>query len=126
MQNQNQTPNKSSKIEKLTNKFIFIMLFLEILMAATCTFGITIWQLFEGILFFKKTGSTFKNWYLLYYYPHNDFTILDLLFSSFKGLLTYIILFNNIIPISLYVTMEVASIVIINHYRVYSSNIYIL
>jgi hypothetical protein len=60
MQNQNQTPNKSSKIEKLTNKFIFIMLFLEILMAATCTFGITIWQLFEGILFLKKQEVLLK------------------------------------------------------------------
>jgi hypothetical protein len=48
MQNQNQPPHKKSKIEKMTNRYIFLMLFLEILMALICTFGITLWQLIYG------------------------------------------------------------------------------
>lgn len=77
------------------------MFLIEIILAFTCTIGLTLWN----ILTSKNT------WYLM----SNNFSQFgekfDYSWDAIKGFFTFIILFNNLIPISLYVSMETAKFI---------------
>lgn len=56
-----------------------------------------------------------KHWYLaglgMYFPVHDGASFGKLLFEGFKAFITFAILFNNLVPISLYVSLEVAKLI---------------
>eukprot|EP00817_Percolomonadidae_sp_ATCC50343_P006674 CAMPEP_0117423110 /NCGR_PEP_ID=MMETSP0758-20121206/3812_1 /TAXON_ID=63605 /ORGANISM="Percolomonas cosmopolitus, Strain AE-1 (ATCC 50343)" /LENGTH=1403 /DNA_ID=CAMNT_0005206127 /DNA_START=14 /DNA_END=4225 /DNA_ORIENTATION=+ len=99
MMNQKQTPKKQSKVERMTNKLIYIIFVLLILLSLMCAIGTMITVSLQAP----------KLWYIkefqdaLYWY--------DILYQGFAGFWTFLILFNNLVPISLYVSVEMAKFV---------------
>uniref|UniRef100_A0A8B9NBV6 Phospholipid-transporting ATPase n=1 Tax=Accipiter nisus TaxID=211598 RepID=A0A8B9NBV6_9AVES len=90
MQNSTSPPLKMSNVERITNIQILILFCILIAMSLICSIGSAIWNR-------RHTG---KDWYL------------DLNSSNFGlNFLTFIILFNNLIPISLLVTLEVVKFI---------------
>uniref|UniRef100_A0A8C5P2T5 Phospholipid-transporting ATPase n=1 Tax=Jaculus jaculus TaxID=51337 RepID=A0A8C5P2T5_JACJA len=89
MQNSTSPPLKLSNVERITNVQILILFCILIAMSLVCSVGSAIWNR-------RHSG---KDWYLnLHYGGANNFGL---------NFLTFIILFNNLIPISLLVTLEV-------------------
>uniref|UniRef100_A0A2K5F5C0 Phospholipid-transporting ATPase n=1 Tax=Aotus nancymaae TaxID=37293 RepID=A0A2K5F5C0_AOTNA len=89
MQNSTSPPLKLSNVERITNVQILILFGILIAMSLVCSVGSAIWNR-------RHSG---KDWYLnLNYGGANNFGL---------NFLTFIILFNNLIPISLLVTLEV-------------------
>uniref|UniRef100_A0A8C3TX47 Phospholipid-transporting ATPase n=1 Tax=Catharus ustulatus TaxID=91951 RepID=A0A8C3TX47_CATUS len=90
MQNSTSPPLKMSNVERITNIQILILFCILIAMSLICSIGSAIWNR-------RHTG---RDWYL------------DLNSSNFGlNFLTFIILFNNLIPISLLVTLEVVKFI---------------
>ena len=88
MRNSTKAPLKRSSVDKTTNMMIAMLFGLLVVMCVICTVGNELWT---------RTHTT-SDWYLgLELIRHN------LVFN----MLTFIILFNNLIPISLQVTLEV-------------------
>lgn len=89
MQNSTSPPLKLSNVERITNMQILILFGILIAMSLVCSVGSAIWNR-------RHSG---KDWYLhLHYGGASNFGL---------NFLTFIILFNNLIPISLLVTLEV-------------------
>ncbi|XP_022914487.2 probable phospholipid-transporting ATPase IA [Onthophagus taurus] len=88
MKNSMKAPLKRSSIDKLTNYQILLLFLILLIMCTVCTIGSTIWT----------------NWHLDYdwYIGLNDIS-----HNIAFNFLTFIILFNNLVPISLQVTLEV-------------------
>ena len=93
MRNQQATPLKRSNIEVLSNRFILSLFVLEIALAFVCALGSTVW------LKHKRAAA----WYL---------QLAGANLGSRFGLnfITFIILYNNLIPISLYVSVEIVRV----------------
>ncbi|XP_059503414.1 probable phospholipid-transporting ATPase IA isoform X1 [Stegostoma tigrinum] len=93
MQNTTQAPLKLSNVERITNLQILLLFGVLLFMSLVCAIGSTIWT----------SRHAAGDWYL------------DLSGSgvAYFGLnfLTFIILFNNLIPISLLVTLEVVKFI---------------
>ncbi|NXW08850.1 AT8A1 ATPase, partial [Fregetta grallaria] len=88
MQNSTSPPLKMSNVERITNIQILILFCILIAMSLICSIGSAIWNR-------RHTG---RDWYLdLNYGGASNFGL---------NFLTFIILFNNLIPISLLVTLE--------------------
>eukprot|EP00818_Percolomonas_sp_WS_P008373 CAMPEP_0117442084 /NCGR_PEP_ID=MMETSP0759-20121206/3968_1 /TAXON_ID=63605 /ORGANISM="Percolomonas cosmopolitus, Strain WS" /LENGTH=1496 /DNA_ID=CAMNT_0005233959 /DNA_START=369 /DNA_END=4859 /DNA_ORIENTATION=- len=103
LMNQNPTPHKASKVEKLTNKFIVVIFGLLTLLCLVCACGTMI---------NTATNST-KQWYINGTVPtqqelNNGLSAGSVFWTGFSGFFTFVILFNNLVPISLYVSMEMA------------------
>lgn len=47
MKNQSRTPHKASRVERLTNRFIFMIFMLEIIVCLISTIGIMMWIVCE-------------------------------------------------------------------------------
>ncbi|KAL0484641.1 phospholipid-transporting ATPase, partial [Acrasis kona] len=94
MKNTNKTPHKASQVEKMTNKLIFIILAFQIVLCLCCMIG--------AVVFAQKNAKS------MWYYPSPDPSTKDLALLGFTSFWTYLILFNNLIPISLYVSLECA------------------
>uniref|UniRef100_A0A8B9RZF4 Phospholipid-transporting ATPase n=1 Tax=Accipiter nisus TaxID=211598 RepID=A0A8B9RZF4_9AVES len=93
MQNSTSPPLKMSNVERITNIQILILFCILIAMSLICSIGSAIWNR-------RHTG---KDWYLdLNYGGASNFGL---------NFLTFIILFNNLIPISLLVTLEVVKFI---------------
>eukprot|EP01059_Diplonema_ambulator_P005982 TRINITY_DN1575_c0_g1_i1.p1 TRINITY_DN1575_c0_g1~~TRINITY_DN1575_c0_g1_i1.p1 ORF type:complete len:1309 (+),score=410.70 TRINITY_DN1575_c0_g1_i1:252-4178(+) len=94
MKNQKESEMKTSQLERSTNHQIFRIFAAQIMFCLVCAVGLGI------------ATSGFKNhWYLE---PSN----LDTPFvAGFVGFWTFVILFNNLIPISLYVSMEAVKLI---------------
>ncbi|XP_068123081.1 phospholipid-transporting ATPase IB isoform X6 [Hyperolius riggenbachi] len=89
MQNATKAPLKRSNVEKVTNVQILVLFGILLVMALVSSVGAWLWN--------KKYWET--NWYL----DSNE-----AISNNFGyNLLTFIILYNNLIPISLLVTLEV-------------------
>ncbi|XP_029444476.1 phospholipid-transporting ATPase IA isoform X2 [Rhinatrema bivittatum] len=89
MQNSTRPPLKLSNVEHITNIQILILFCILLAVSLVCSIGSFIWN--------KKHEQ--GDWYLsLNYAGANNFGL---------NFLTFIILFNNLIPISLLVTLEV-------------------
>ncbi|KAL0490667.1 phospholipid-transporting ATPase [Acrasis kona] len=87
--NSGDAPHKVSKVERVTNYGILGLFALELFVTLCCAIGIGMWQ--------SRHSSM---WYLYHEFSTSS-TIVTL-----QGLVTFFILFNNFIPISLYVSME--------------------
>ncbi|EGC31992.1 hypothetical protein DICPUDRAFT_49853 [Dictyostelium purpureum] len=92
MRNSNTTPLKRSQIEKSTNHYIIFIFFLQMLLCTACAIANGSW-----------TASNRKAFYL-------SFTRSNAVEGG-MSFLTFLILFNNVIPISLYVTMEIVKLI---------------
>ncbi|CAL1539990.1 unnamed protein product [Lymnaea stagnalis] len=93
MLNSTTTPLKRSNVEKMTNKQILLLFVMLVLLSLVCSVANHIWVL-------KNEDA---HWYLFYK---------DLVRTNFGyNLLTFIILYNNLIPISLQVTLEMVKFV---------------
>ncbi|RMC14146.1 hypothetical protein DUI87_09236 [Hirundo rustica rustica] len=93
MQNSTSPPLKMSNVERITNIQILILFCILIAMSLICSIGSAIWNR-------RHTG---RDWYLdLKYGGASNFGL---------NFLTFIILFNNLIPISLLVTLEVVKFI---------------
>uniref|UniRef100_A0A8C6JFH4 Phospholipid-transporting ATPase n=1 Tax=Melopsittacus undulatus TaxID=13146 RepID=A0A8C6JFH4_MELUD len=93
MQNSTSPPLKMSNVERITNIQILILFCILIAMSLICSIGSAIWNQ-------RHTG---RDWYLdLNYGGASNFGL---------NFLTFIILFNNLIPISLLVTLEVVKFI---------------
>ncbi|XP_067844412.1 phospholipid-transporting ATPase IA [Heptranchias perlo] len=93
MQNTTQAPLKLSNVEQITNVQILLLFGVLLFMSLVCAIGSTIWtsRHSTGVWYLSFSGSG----------------------ASYFGLnfLTFIILFNNLIPISLLVTLEVVKFI---------------
>nr|XP_033802256.1 phospholipid-transporting ATPase IA isoform X4 [Geotrypetes seraphini] len=93
MQNSTRPPLKLSNVERITNIQILILFCILLAISLVCSVGSFIWN--------KKHEQ--GDWYLsLNYGGANNFGL---------NFLTFIILFNNLIPISLLVTLEVVKFI---------------
>ncbi|OXB63580.1 hypothetical protein ASZ78_014205 [Callipepla squamata] len=93
MQNSTSPPLKMSNVERITNIQILILFCILIAMSLICSIGSAIWN----------RRHTERDWYLdLNYGGASNFGL---------NFLTFIILFNNLIPISLLVTLEVVKFI---------------
>ncbi|XP_040278383.1 phospholipid-transporting ATPase IB [Bufo bufo] len=89
MQNSTKAPLKRSNVEKVTNVQILVLFCILLVMALVSSVGALLWN--------RKYEET--NWYL---------GTNEAISNNFGyNLLTFIILYNNLIPISLLVTLEV-------------------
>lgn len=93
MRNQRAAPHKQSRLELAVNKTVLALFVAEVLLAAVCTAGSVVWR--------RKHGS----WYLG---GAGGASVEGL---GLRNLLTFVILFNNLIPISLYITLELCRVV---------------
>nr|KAF6451701.1 ATPase phospholipid transporting 8A2 [Molossus molossus] len=89
MQNSTKAPLKRSNVEKVTNVQILVLFGILLVMALVSSAGALYWNGSQG-------G---KNWYIKKLETSSD--------NFGYNLLTFIILYNNLIPISLLVTLEV-------------------
>uniref|UniRef100_A0A2K6GCR0 Phospholipid-transporting ATPase IB n=1 Tax=Propithecus coquereli TaxID=379532 RepID=A0A2K6GCR0_PROCO len=89
MQNSTKAPLKRSNVEKVTNVQILVLFGILLVMALVSSVGALYWNGSQG-------G---KNWYIKKMNTTSD--------NFGYNLLTFIILYNNLIPISLLVTLEV-------------------
>ncbi|XP_038647232.1 phospholipid-transporting ATPase IA isoform X2 [Scyliorhinus canicula] len=89
MQNTTRAPLKLSNVEQITNLQILLLFGLLLFISLVCAIGSTIWtsRHAKGDWYLNDSGSGASNFGL--------------------NFLTFIILFNNLIPISLLVTLEV-------------------
>lgn len=91
LQNATETPIKRTKVERTVNRQILFLFLLLITISLSCSIGYLVRQL----------NGSFERYILFESYNLND------ALSVFcQNILTYIILFNNLIPLSLMVTME--------------------
>ena len=88
MMNAKKPPHKSSRVERLVNKLLLSVLCLQVVMVTICAVGLYL-NTSSKIFYLAQTGTS------------QNRTVDTLL-----GLLTFFILFNNLIPISLYVSLE--------------------
>ncbi|EMP36403.1 Putative phospholipid-transporting ATPase IB [Chelonia mydas] len=89
MQNSTKAPLKRSNVEKVTNMQILVLFCILLVMALVSSVGALLWNRTHGEVI----------WYL----GSNE----ELYVNFGYNLLTFIILYNNLIPISLLVTLEV-------------------
>ena len=94
MKNQKESELKTSQLERNTNRQIFRIFFLELIICAVLAFAL-------GVL----TSDFNDHWYLA---PDD---LLSPLWTGLNGFFTFIILLNNLVPISLYVTIEVVKMI---------------
>jgi phospholipid-transporting ATPase len=95
MKNSAAKASKMSRIDHITNRQILFVFVLLLVACCACTMGIAVIQ---------ATGD--KIWYL----PSQGAD--PVVVVVFGGFATFLILFNNLIPISLYVTMETVKLVL--------------
>ena len=96
MRNSSAKASKLSRIDHVTNKQVLIMFVIEVLLSIGCTAGAI-----------AAISSDDGRWYL----PKGvDSTSNSKIVQILTSLGTFVILFNNLIPISLYVTMEMVKL----------------
>ncbi|GAA6022484.1 hypothetical protein JCM10207_008529, partial [Rhodosporidiobolus poonsookiae] len=92
MLNQGETPSKRSKIEKETNFNVIVNFVILVLLCAGCAIGA---GLYDG-----QTGRSYD-----YYEPNADYTS-STVGNAFIAFGAALVLFQNIVPISLVITVE--------------------
>jgi len=89
------TPSKFSTLDFLVNRIVFLSLIQLLLMMAAC----------DIILFSGSIQNTAKLWY----FGYTDTTTIFILPGPFAFLLTFFVIFGNLVPIDLYVVFEIAT-----------------
>ncbi|XAR49922.1 Phospholipid-translocating ATPase [Bertholletia excelsa] len=100
MQNSTKSPSKRSRIEKQMDKIIYILFSLLVLISLISSIGFAV-----------KTESGARNWW--YLQPYINSKLYDPnkpLLSGLFHLVTALILYGYLIPISLYVSIEVVKV----------------
>ncbi|XP_058073959.1 probable phospholipid-transporting ATPase 4 [Magnolia sinica] len=100
MQNATKSPSKRSRIEKKMDYIIYILFTLLILISLISSIGFAV-----------NTKFGMPNWW--YLQPHNTSNLYDPskpVLSGFSHLVTALILYGYLIPISLYVSIEVVKV----------------
>jgi len=96
--------NKFSTAEKSMNKVILVyigILIAEVILCSSLRYAYSFDLQYDS---FKEDTEITKQWYLGNYWPRNAINVLQDIFS-------FLVIFNNIVPISLYVTLEVQKFV---------------
>uniref|UniRef100_A0A8C8SU01 Phospholipid-transporting ATPase n=1 Tax=Pelusios castaneus TaxID=367368 RepID=A0A8C8SU01_9SAUR len=93
MQNSTKAPLKRSNVEKVTNMQILVLFCILLVMALVSSVGAFLWNRTHGEVIWYLALIKFEDSTLYVNFGYN--------------LLTFIILYNNLIPISLLVTLEV-------------------
>lgn len=97
--NSKMTSNKFSTVEKSMNKYLLFFLLLLLCQVILCT-------LLKYYVSMDRPNCTSLPWYLKYEgFPEGECIVVDFENLS-QDLLSFLVLFNYIIPISLYVTLE--------------------
>jgi phospholipid-translocating P-type ATPase (flippase) len=96
MKNINKVPHKISNLEFITNFCVLAIFTFEIILILVFAFGIGI--------FISSNSSKF--WYLF-----GDGTRANAVQSSFESIIANLCLFSNIIPISVFISMEISKLV---------------
>ncbi|KAI9197490.1 uncharacterized protein BJ171DRAFT_221525 [Polychytrium aggregatum] len=97
MRNATATPIKKTKVDGLVNTQIIFLFCILIVMSVICS----------GAMFVRTRSANFESRILLF-----DTTLIGSLNVFGGNILTFIILFNNLIPLSLIVTMEVVKLML--------------
>ncbi|KAL9647568.1 hypothetical protein ABK040_006924 [Willaertia magna] len=95
MMNSRNPPSKRSKVEKITNKMILVLFLVQCVLTVFSAAAITIWD--------GTSNPRNNHWYI-----RNTTSLAS---EFFGGLLTFFILYNGCIPISLYVTLETVKVI---------------
>jgi len=90
LRNSNKAPIKKTSVEHMTNYQIVFLFGILLILSLTCTIG-----------YFIRQGYSFEKT-ILHPNEDNGYSIKEVVL----GFLTFIVLYNNLIPISLIVTME--------------------
>jgi phospholipid-translocating P-type ATPase (flippase) len=93
MKNASAKRHKMSNMDLVTNRQVFFIFGFQLCLCLVCAIGLGIY-----------TASIDSHWYLSTHDPNVAAT-------AALGFLTFLILFNNLIPISLYVSMEMVKLV---------------
>ena len=91
VRNMGDTPSKQSELDKLMNKHTAINLLFMVLVCMVCSLGFGIWTAKYRFSPFRTGAATYSSWF-------------DAFINFWGGL----ILYQNIVPISLYICIEVA------------------
>ncbi|XP_071693969.1 phospholipid-transporting ATPase 6-like [Rutidosis leptorrhynchoides] len=100
MQNTTQSPSKRSKIELQMDKIIYLLFGLLIFISIVSA---------SGFGLFVRNMVPFW-WYLMPDVPGEDFDINNFLISGLRHLVTALMLYGYLVPISLYVSIEAVKI----------------
>ena len=93
MRNMNSQHHKTSRVDGVTNRQIFYVFWFQIFLAAVCAIGFSV-----------EIRRTVDHWYLA-----TD--TVDIAHNSGLSFITFTILFNSFIPISLYIMLEVVKVI---------------
>ncbi|KAI9140986.1 hypothetical protein BKA69DRAFT_1076577 [Paraphysoderma sedebokerense] len=102
MRNATAAPIKTTDVERTTNKQILVLVCILFVLALSCAIGTTV----------LEVQSEKTLWYLSFPGATATIEIGDRVLATVKNLLTFWILFNNLIPISLIVTMEMVKYIV--------------
>lgn len=91
--NSKNSPHKRSKIEKRINYYLFSIFLAQWIIIICCVIARAIWN-----------AVSKNHWYIFSGYSEN------VVLTIFESIITFFILFNNFIPISLYVSMELCKL----------------
>ncbi|XP_076881410.1 phospholipid-transporting ATPase 6-like [Bidens hawaiensis] len=100
MQNTTQSPSKRSKIELQMDKIIYLLFGLLIFISIVSA---------SGFAYFVRNLVPLW-WYLIPEVPGEDFDINNFLISGLRHLVTALMLYGYLVPISLYVSIEAVKI----------------
>ena len=109
LKNSKEPLGKFSTIEKLMNKLLIAILFLQIFLSVFCA-------LMHSIYFHKHNNLIIQQRYIKtneekYRITYIDFLYFKLRIDSFLTFFTYLLLLNTMIPISLIVTLEIVKVI---------------
>ena len=88
-----------SNIERLTNRLVLMVLGVQLFLVTCCDIGLMIWT----------SEQQPKAWYIFPKAREHDIGFI--LFGGFKGFFTILILLTNLIPVSLYVSIEATKLI---------------
>lgn len=94
MKNSQKPRSKLSRIEKMVNKCIRLIFFTQLLLCAASTIGLRVWNNIHPIYEYLGGEREYKS---------------DFLPTWIIDMIMFLILYNNFVPISLYVTMEMVN-----------------
>ncbi|GAB5367271.1 hypothetical protein AAMO2058_001215800 [Amorphochlora amoebiformis] len=98
-------PVKRSTIDKIVDRMLYIVVFAQIILVSAATIGYVIAT--SSMIYFKDDLGYYSTWYLI---PKGK-SAEGFIFPSWLAYwFSYFILFNNFVPINLYVTLDIINL----------------